>query len=136
MTRRWAAADLPEYDRATRSDAGFVEVGPKLARRGRHKSPYLYRACAYATALEIPEPVGEFYFADDREWRLDLAWPEQKIAIEVDGGIFIRGAHSRGAGIERDQDKHNAALLAGWRIIRTTPRGLAKAIQMVGELLK
>lgn len=68
----------------------------------------------------------EYRFSRTRGWRLDFAWPVYRIAIEVEGGIWRRGggAHSHPKGIERDIEKSNAALLAGWRVYRVTEKML------------
>mgnify|MGYP006149714629 CR=1 FL=1 len=34
----------------------------------------------------IAEPVKEHKFHPKRKWRLDLAWPEEKLAVEIEGG--------------------------------------------------
>lgn len=62
----------------------------------------------------------EYHFHPTRRWRFDFALPDQKIAIEVEGGLFIRGRHARGAGIEKDIEKYNSATLLGWKVIRVT----------------
>ena len=51
----------------------------------------------------------------------------KKIALEVEGGIWIQGRHSRGAGMLKDMEKYNAAAAAGWRLFRTTPKQLRSA---------
>jgi very-short-patch-repair endonuclease len=56
----------------------------------------------------------------EREWRFDFAWPAQLVAVEIEGGTWIAGAHSRGKGFEEDCDKYNEAQLRGWRIFRFT----------------
>ena len=65
----------------------------------------------------IPQPTREYKF--DR-YRFDFAWPPLKIAVEIDGGIFIGGDHVRGAGYERDCRKNNLAQLEGWVVLRAT----------------
>lgn len=72
----------------------------------------------------LPEPVAEFRFHPSRRWRWDLAFVAQKLAIEVDGGIFVQGKHVRGVGKEKDFEKQNEGAALGWRIIRCTPRKL------------
>lgn len=65
----------------------------------------------------------EYYFAKrtkGRNWRFDFAWLERKIAVEFEGGVHIRGRHSRGAGFEKDAEKYNTALVMGWRVLRVT----------------
>jgi hypothetical protein len=60
-----------------------------------------------------------------------VAWPERKLAIEVQGGIWTGGAHARGAGIERDMEKHNLCVIAGWRLFYCAPAKLADVIQSI-----
>ena len=56
-----------------------------------------------------------------RRWRFDFAIPAKKIAIEIEGGTWIQGRHSRGSGYESDLTKYNRAAVLGWRILRYTP---------------
>jgi hypothetical protein len=71
-----------------------------------------------------PQPVSEHRFHDTRRWRFDLAWVEQRVALEVNGGVFVAGRHSRGAGQMKDFEKLNAAQLAGWKVLQVTPKQL------------
>lgn len=61
----------------------------------------------------------EVRLVEGRRWRWDLVVAD--IAIEVDGGGFVAGRHSRGTGMENDAQKMNAATLAGYRVLRFTP---------------
>lgn len=70
---------------------------------------------------KMPEPVREFVFAAPRKWRFDFCWPERLLAVEVEGGSWIAGAHTRGRHFEEDMAKYNAAALIGWRVLRCTP---------------
>lgn len=40
------------------------------------------------------------------------------IAVEIEGGIWTLGRHSRGKGMENDMIKYNAAAELGWRVLR------------------
>ena len=63
----------------------------------------------------------EYQFYSDRRWRFDYAIIDKKIAIEYDGGTFMRkSGHNTGTGIEKDIIKHNVAHLLGWRVFRVT----------------
>jgi hypothetical protein len=73
------------------------------------------------TALGLPPPIPEFRFSPPRKWRFDWAWPDRKVAVEQEGGIWIRGRHSRGVGMLKDMEKYNRAALLGWRVFRFTP---------------
>lgn len=68
----------------------------------------------------LPDPDVEYPFAKPRRWRFDLAWPIHLLAVEVEGGTWIAGRHSRGAGYEADLEKYNEATLLGWRVLRVT----------------
>lgn len=68
----------------------------------------------------IPEPTPEHRFHGKRRWRFDLAWPEQMAAVEVEGGVYTNGRHTRGSGFTADCEKYNEAALDGWRVIRVT----------------
>ena len=71
-------------------------------------------------AADYPQPVREYRFHPTRKWRFDFAWPEARIAVEVEGGTWERGRHTRGAGYAGDCAKYNAAVLGGWRVLRFT----------------
>lgn len=73
-------------------------------------------------AADAPTPVTEHRFHDVRRWRFDLAWPDRMVAVEVDGGAWIGGRHTSGAGFEADCLKLSTAAAHGWRVLRVTPR--------------
>lgn len=66
--------------------------------------------------------VPEYVFAKPRRWRFDAACPLLLIAVEVEGGAFSRGRHTRGKGYVADMQKYNAAVVRGWRVLRYTPQ--------------
>jgi hypothetical protein len=73
----------------------------------------------------------EFRFAPPRRWRADFQIRAsglkngqlvgQRLLVEIDGGSWVAGRHTRGAGFEADLEKHNAAALLGYRVLRFTP---------------
>jgi very-short-patch-repair endonuclease len=71
-------------------------------------------------AHKIPAWRVEFAFARPRRWRFDFAWPEQMVALEVEGGIWVAGRHSRPTGYAADCEKYNEAAIRGWKVIRAT----------------
>lgn len=75
----------------------------------------------------LPEPVPELRFAPPRRWRFDYAWPDRLLALEVEGGAWVRGRHTRGAGYIADMEKYSEAAARGWRILRVTPDQLCTA---------
>lgn len=64
--------------------------------------------------------VKEYKFHDVRKWRFDYAFPDQKVAVEVDGAVWTQGRHTRGAGYVNDLEKLNTAASMGWLILRIT----------------
>jgi hypothetical protein len=72
------------------------------------------------------EVVKELLFHPTRKWRFDYAVLEHKVAIEVEGGVWTRGRHTRPQGFLCDVEKYNAGTLLGWRIFRVTPDDLCK----------
>lgn len=76
----------------------------------------------------LPAPVPEYHFAlgSGRRWRFDWAWPERLIALEIEGGTFVKGGgrHQRREGFVADCQKYNHAALSGWIVLRVTPAQL------------
>ena len=66
--------------------------------------------------------VPEYRFHPTRKWRMDWAWPKHKLALEIEGGAWTRGRHTRGKGFVADLEKYNTATVMGWRILRVTPK--------------
>lgn len=67
-----------------------------------------------AAGLPLPEPGPYAVRLGDRTVAVDIAWPEVKVAIEVDG----YGYHSSRSAMDRDHRKQNALVLQGWKVLR------------------
>lgn len=65
----------------------------------------------------LPAPIEEHKFHPSRKWRFDLAFPQPMIAIEIHGGIWSGGRHTRGMGFENDREKMNEAQIMGWTVL-------------------
>ena len=70
----------------------------------------------YCLREGYPDPLPEYRFHPSRKWRFDYAWPEEMVALEIDGAIWVGGRHSGGAGFIKDCEKKNCAALMGWRV--------------------
>lgn len=68
----------------------------------------------------------EHRFHTKRLWRFDYALLEEKIAIEIEGGIYKYGRHNRGQGYQKDLHKYNAATKLGWKLFRFSYQDLEK----------
>lgn len=86
-------------------------------------------------ASGLPAPEREYRFHPTRRWRLDLAYPAQRVGIEVEGGAWVRGRHVRPAGYAGDCEKYNEAAGLGWIILRFTPEMLPDAPAVVRRVL-
>jgi hypothetical protein len=76
---------------------------------------------AWFSSHGLPAPVPEFIFARPRKWRFDFAWPDKMVALEIEGGVWSGGRHTRGAGFLGDMEKYNQAAVMGWRVVRCVP---------------
>jgi len=76
---------------------------------------------AACKAQGLPEPVPEWKFHPHRNWRFDWAIPCRKVALEIEGGVFMKeGGHRGMSRFLRDMEKYNEAALLGWVVIRVT----------------
>jgi very-short-patch-repair endonuclease len=66
-------------------------------------------------------PTTEYRFAPPRRWRFDVAFPDRMLAVEIEGGVWSGGRHTRPTGFLRDAEKYNRAAILGWRLLRFTP---------------
>lgn len=62
----------------------------------------------------------EYPFHSERKWRADFAHVGSRTIVEIEGGIYVQGRHTRPAGFIKDAEKHFHAWLLGWSVIRLT----------------
>lgn len=94
---------------------------------------------AWVVAAGLPKPEPEHRFHPTRKWRFDWAWPDQKVALEVEGGFYGKGepcptcgqrevaGHTSIERLKSDMEKYSEAAAHGWRIVRCTPEQLHDA---------
>lgn len=97
--------------------------------------------------------IPEYRFDSKRKWRFDFImrdWNEKPspniltrentyaVALEVEGGVWTQGRHTRGSGFVKDMEKYNRAAVLGWRVLRVTPDQLCmqETVDMVKEALR
>lgn len=94
----------------------------------------------WCRAVKLPEPVRNHRFNRLRRFEIDFAWPQWKIGVEIQGGVWMngRGAHSRPVNILRDMFKHNMLIDDGWRVWHYTPGQVrtGEAIQHLDQIIR
>lgn len=85
----------------------------------------------------MPAWVEEFRWHPTRLWRFDFAWPGERVALEVEGGVWTRGRHNRPSGFIEDCEKYNEATADGWRVVRVTEELIesGRAVEWLQRLL-
>lgn len=75
------------------------------------------RVQRWLVSADLPRPVAQLpVLVGDRRYRLDLAFPDLRIAIELDGWE----AHGSRRAFDRDRARGNDLELAGWTLLRFT----------------
>lgn len=127
---RWAAGTIngqkadAATDGATACDCAPLPVRTPI--RADAASTPTYPLVALCRSAGLPEPIPEYRFHHARKWRADYCWPIHRIIVEIDGGLFVQGRHSRGAGMLKDFEKLNAAALLGYAVLRYAPSQLKR----------
>lgn len=88
---------------------------------GRAESPPESRLRVGLILAGLPAPQPQFEVRHDRRFvaRVDLAYPQRKLAIEYDGAW-----HGEPGQFGRDRQRLNQLLAAGWRVIHVTAADL------------
>lgn len=90
----------------------------------------------------LPRPVRQFRFAKHlgREFTADQAFPEWRVLVECEGGLWRRGggAHSHPSNILRDIEKANYVALCGYFLVRVTTDDVrnGKAVPWIARILE
>ena len=100
--------------------------------RKEHQNERLLRQWLEIEGIEYAR---EYLFCDGRRWKFDYALPQYKIAIEVEGGLWIQGRHNRAPGMIADMEKYNEAAMLGWKVLRYTPEDTNLVIRDLMRLL-
>ena len=89
-------------------------------------------------AAGLPVPTREHSPVPGRRWRIDFCWPDQLVALEVEGGIYTAGRHTRPQGFNDDAEKYNTLALSGWTVLRVTTDHIksGQALQWLEKALR
>ena len=108
-----------------------MEAKVKINRYAKFEAALTYSA----KELGWGEVVAEFKFHPVRKWRADFAIPSAKLLIEIEGGFWIQGRHSRGGGGESDMEKYNTSAIMGYALLRFSPKQAnnLSAVGIIGD---
>ena len=122
-----AAAALP-VGRGTRRARRAVDLADERA-----ESPQESRLRVLLRSAGLrPEPQYAVRDADGRfVARVDLAFPEQRVAIEYDGAW-----HGKPGQFARDRRRLNALVAAGWTVLHVTAVDLHDPVALIGSVLR
>jgi very-short-patch-repair endonuclease len=87
-------------------------------------------------AYRLPPVTREWRFAQQalgRQWRIDFAWPELLVGVEIEGFVVTKagatgGRHATIQGIRGDLEKYNAAAELGITLLRYESTAIRKGI--------
>ena len=141
MTIEEFSARFPEHDVSREFNSSRI-TGKNVSKSGKSRAPSANSALEEAFAQQIaamglPKPHREFLFHPERKWRMDFAWPEFGVAVEIEGGIWKNGRHTRPRGFLGDVEKYNAATTIGWKVLRFTGKDIRDggAVKKTSDLL-
>ena len=78
---------------------------------------------------EHREWIAEHRFAHARRFRFDFANPSWLLAIEIQGGIWTGGRHSRGGKAQlAEMQKMNLAAIFRWHVMYFSPQQINSGI--------
>ncbi|ENN6004701.1 DUF559 domain-containing protein [Acinetobacter baumannii] len=79
----------------------------------------------------------EYKFHPTRKWRADFLLTGTKILVEVEGGIWSGGRHTRGKGYLGDMEKYNEAAAMGYKVLRFSTEQVKSglAIQQIEKIV-
>lgn len=102
------------------------------------QNPIIFQS--YCKQNGLPTPTPEHKFHPKRRWRIDWYFEAngKKLALEVEGGVWQMGRHTRGSGFVADMEKYNNLTMFGIHLLRVTPDNLLKksTIEMLKTILE
>jgi very-short-patch-repair endonuclease len=103
----------------------FAKPARRRSRVSEREPDYGAQLLAQLLLAGLPVPEAEVVFHPERKWRFDFCYRAAMLAVEIEGGIYSGGRHTRPKGFAEDIAKYNAATLCGYRLIRLTPEMIA-----------
>ena len=139
MVNRWISEDrvtyLANHGRLRDSFDTVKAVAPIRKDGGSSvssfaASPSTAPLVTLCRSMKLPEPIPEYRFAPPRKWRADYCWPAHMLMLEVNGGVWTQGRHTRGQGAIDDMEKLSEAAIMGYRVLYCTPEQLHNGVAL------
>lgn len=140
MSMRFALEGLPEAMRKQVQEklkvalvrTHIIKDAAPTPKRGAARSALETMLEARMAAANITGYQTEYRSLPNRKYRLDFAWPEKKLGVEVQGQV-----HRIKQRFDDDIDKRALHILAGWRIIEVHRRAIqdGSAVEWIKALL-
>ncbi|MGY1814281.1 endonuclease domain-containing protein [Blastococcus sp. SYSU D00820] len=98
---------------------------------GLAESPQETRLRLLIGAGRLPAPVAQYVVRDAAGFvaRVDLAWPDRRVAVEYDGAW-----HAEDGQFARDRRRLNRLQAAGWRVVFVTAADLHRPAELLATL--
>lgn len=107
-----------------RGKAKVIKQGNKSTSVGEEEFALLLRSEGIGYEREVT-------FWPGRRFRFDFAWPDIKIAVEIEGMTYSGvGYHQNPKDYATDCLKYNKATLLGWRVFRFTRKQIGTQMMM------
>ncbi len=128
---RWLADPRRKRHRGARLLQRLVD---ERATRGVTESPIETELLKLIRARGILLPMLQFVVTDAGRFvaRLDFAYPEQRVAIEVDGFLY----HDTRATFDEERARGNDLETLGWRVLRVTAAHIKRDPDLVVEWIE
>jgi hypothetical protein len=112
---------FPAGHKAKKSTIDFAKKEMEKLKQENRQSKFI-ELCKKEGLIPIPE----YKFHEKRRWRIDYYFEhqEKKVALEIEGGVFTKGRHTRGSGFVKDMEKYNEVSKHGIFLIRYQPKDL------------
>jgi hypothetical protein len=130
------------HDADARNKRAFAGDAPKTKTPVTTRTRKKLNGLTFAMQCDLaglPIPIPECTFHPTRKWRFDWAFIDARLAVEIEGGAFLKdgGRHTRGSGFRNDLEKYAEAAILGYRVIRVLPEWVAsgRALTLVARAL-
>jgi very-short-patch-repair endonuclease len=120
-----------------KSNAQIISISPARNKTSRNTAEAIesppQRILWESVSAIWPQAVQEFRPIDGRKFRVDIAFVENRVAIEVDGWAF-HGKHR--SSHAKDRQRQNLLVLNGWLVLRFTAGEIFGDMQSVLDLIE